>query len=201
MYKGKAIYQPSGKAADIIEIWKDVPEYEGLYQVSNLGRIKSLPRNGTRNSSRILKPRVDLGYERVWLSKADVVKPHKISRIVASVFILNPFNKPEVNHIDGNKSNNNVNNLEWVTKSENIKHAFNTGLAKPIREQKHAVINYNIAHQIRVLCETGMKQVDIARKFNITPQLVSSVKLNKSWSQCESLPDNCVTRDYNMFQS
>jgi len=163
------------------EIWKDIAGYEGLYQVSNLGRIKSLPRNGTINLERFIKPRVDSGYERVWLSKNNKTKPLKISRLVAMAFISNTYNKPEVNHIDGNKLNNCVVNLEWVTKSENIKHAFYSGLAKPTKEQKHAKANFVIATQVRMLCKQGIKQIEIARIFGLSRTIVSNIKLNKSW--------------------
>lgn len=104
------------------EIWKDIEGYEGLYQVSNLGRVKRL--KGTYMSTeRILKPRGNnTGYLQVHLCKNSKSKFDKVHRLVAQAFIPNPENKPQVNHIDENKTNNMVSNLEWVTVKENNNH-------------------------------------------------------------------------------
>lgn len=102
------------------EIWKDIKGYEGDYQISNLGRVKSLK----YKKERILKYFFDKdGYKNLTLTKNGKAKKKKIHRLVAECFIKNPFNKPDVNHIDLDKSNNNVSNLEWVNKRENMKHA------------------------------------------------------------------------------
>lgn len=110
------------------EIWKDVVGYEGLYRVSNKGNIISL--NAYHHGLiRPLKPRVNkCGYHTVSLRHNGKSIFTSVHIIVAKAFIPNPDNKPQVNHIDGNKSNNTVNNLEWVTSKENINHAINTGL-------------------------------------------------------------------------
>ncbi|MFA2595213.1 NUMOD4 domain-containing protein [Bacillus cereus] len=126
-----------------MENWKDIKGYEGIFQISSLGRVRSLPKL-TRNRHgeymtkvKIIKGWVkEAGYVCVTL-KVDGVKRHfRVHRLVAEAFIPNPLNKKQVNHIDGNKSNNQENNLEWVTAKENIAHAFETGLNKPIREKK-----------------------------------------------------------------
>lgn len=97
------------------EVWKDIEDYEGLYQVSNLGRVKRV----TTNS--ILKPlKHQQGYLRVRLSKNNIAFTKTIHRLVAQAFIPNPDNKPEVNHIDEDKTNNNINNLEWSTRKDNL---------------------------------------------------------------------------------
>lgn len=99
------------------EIWKDIPEYEGLYQVSNLGRIKSLPRKGTHTTKeRIMNfTKSNKGYFIAVLSKDYKKKSFSVHRLVAQAFIPNPNNLPQVNHKDENKENNNINNLEWCS--------------------------------------------------------------------------------------
>lgn len=101
----------------IDEDWKDITGYEGLYQVSNLGRIYSC------RYDRILTPSGDK-YLHVVLSTNNKPKSVLIHRLVADAFISNPENKPQVNHIDGDPTNNVVDNLEWMTAQENINHAY-----------------------------------------------------------------------------
>lgn len=105
-----------------VEIWKDIPEFENLYQVSNLGNVRSS--RGKVQKLQITK----FGYLRATLHKQRKEKKMHSHRLVALAFIPNPENKIEVNHIDGNKQNNHVENLEWNSKSENISHAFKIGL-------------------------------------------------------------------------
>lgn len=119
------------------EIWKDVPGYESRYQVSNIGRVKSKDmvvrtcgRGGKGETTRIMKGRLlnlcrTRQYDRVSITKN---KHQFVHCFVALAFIPNPNNYPVVNHIDGNKKNNHVDNLEWCTNEQNIKHAWETGL-------------------------------------------------------------------------
>ena len=110
-----------------MEEWKWIDGYEGEYQVSTKGNIKSFKKY---KEGAILKPKKD-GKDRylmICLSNNGSQKYYLIHRLVAQAFIQNPNNKEEVNHIDGNKKNNNVENLEWVTHSENIRHAFENNL-------------------------------------------------------------------------
>lgn len=112
------------------EIWKHVKGYEGLYEVSNKGRVKSnIKFHGVLN--RIMNPGLSSGYFTLTLYKNKTRKTKRVHRLVAENFIDNQKNKREVNHIDGNKLNNNVNNLEWCTSSENTIHSFKIGLQKP----------------------------------------------------------------------
>jgi hypothetical protein len=121
-----------------MEVWKGVKGYEGLYEVSNKGRVKSLARTIVRSDGqyktieeKILKSGTSSkGYLQINLCRSGKQKTMKIHRLVAEAFIPNPKNKPEVNHKDGNKSNNLFFNLEWVTAKENIRHAYDIGLMR-----------------------------------------------------------------------
>lgn len=119
-------------------IWKPIKSYSEFYEISSDGRVKSKDRiifdkNGIRlrlNKSKEISPRIGL-YKMVGLNKNRKQTQISIHRLVALHFIPNPDNKPQVNHKDGDKMNNNYWNLEWVTVSENIKHAFDIGLKTP----------------------------------------------------------------------
>lgn len=122
-----------------MEIWIDVKGFEGLYQVSNQGRLRSLDRpvKQRNNSIQVKKGKLiaqsenNKGYPLSNMSKGNKRYSRATHRLVAEAFIPNPENKPQVNHIDGDKENNNVDNLEWVTAKENTKHAIENGLMKP----------------------------------------------------------------------
>ena len=111
------------------EIWKDIPEYEGLYQASNLGRIRSIKRYGT--SGKILKGEIDeWGYIRISLSKNNKPKKNKAHRLILMTFCPTNDPKLQVNHKDGNKQNNKLENLEWCSASYNTIHSYINGLNK-----------------------------------------------------------------------
>ena len=105
----------------MVEEWKYVKGYEGLYQVSNLGRVKN-------RYNKILKGSTSHGYLRLGLCKDNKIKNTSMHRLVAEHFIENPTYKPYVNHIDGVIHNNKVDNLEWCTQKENVYHAIKNGL-------------------------------------------------------------------------
>lgn len=159
------------------EIWKDVNGYEGLYQVSNLGRVKSLEHLdsiGRKKKEKNMSTQEVSGYLRVWLSKGDNRKGYLVHRLVAKAFIPNICNKREVNHKDGNKQNNNANNLEWVTSSENQLHAYKSGLDKPSIKRRNdyrskpviQILNGKIINEFPSAMEaqrqTGFKQGTIS---------------------------------------
>lgn len=107
----------------MVEIWKDIRGYEGLYQVSNLGRV--------RRGGKLLHLNTNTyGYKHLTLSKNNVQKTVVIHKLVADAFIENPHSKPQINHKDGNKENNTAANLEWVTQEDNNRHAVKTMLRK-----------------------------------------------------------------------
>jgi hypothetical protein len=112
-----------GEVANMIEIWRDVKGYEGLYQVSNMGRVIS-------NNGLLHLNTNTYGYKHITLSKGNVQKTVVVHKLVADAFIENPHNKPQINHIDGNKENNAVANLEWVTQGDNNRHAIRMNLRK-----------------------------------------------------------------------
>ena len=120
------------------EIWRRVIGYEGLYEISNYGRLVSYYKKNGRGLSetpRFLKGKIDKdGYMEYTLSKNTKASSKRAHRLVAETFISNPLNKPEVNHIDGIKSNNHVSNLEWNTPSENGQHKYDIGLGEKSKE-------------------------------------------------------------------
>ena len=120
------------------EIFKDIIGYEGLYQISNLGTVLSLPKgNGNGYKTKVLKydikTHAHTNYARVTLSKEGKTKRFQVHRLVAQAFIANPENKPIVNHIDNNGLNNSVENLEWCSQTENMEHSAEHGRLDLVR--------------------------------------------------------------------
>lgn len=113
------------------EIWKDIPGYEGMYKCSNLGNVYSY------NSNAKMKARKqNSGYFLLHLNRFGIRKAFTVHRLIASVFVPNPENKPQVNHKNGNKEDNRASNLEWATAKENTNHAFKNGLVKDINKSR-----------------------------------------------------------------
>ena len=156
------------------EQWRDIKSFEGLYQVSTYGQVKRLSKTvvneGLKGKTKqfvskemILKPaRVSKGYLGVTLTKDGVRYPRKIHRLVAETFIDNPLNKSQVNHIDCDKTNNRIENLEWVTQQENIDHAKINGLItcekatlKKYRKVSQFDLSMNLIREWNSLKEAG----------------------------------------------
>lgn len=145
-----------------MEIWKDIKGYEGLYQVSNQGRVKSLERYKIgrfgikyRVNEKIIIPHQDkYGYIRVGIYKDGVERTIRIHKLVAEVFIPNPNNYTEINHIDEDKTNNRVENLEWCSRSYNVRYG-----SRLDKVSKALQGHYNTKCSKSVLC------VELNRKF------------------------------------
>lgn len=153
-----------------LEIWRDIPNYEGHYQVSNLGRVKALFYKNKHgiipNREKFLKPQNVRGYLRVALSENGIKNQYSVHRLVAEVFIPNNDNKTCVNHKDGNKANNCVDNLEWCTYSENEKHSHIVLGKQPINKKKvnQYDLKDNFIRQFESLAEAGRS---INKKYSL----------------------------------
>lgn len=186
------------------EIWKDVVGYEGIYQISNLGRVKSLdrveevhrldidkiirrPRRG-----RILKQKLNqAGYFVLHFrnTNGNGESWPQLHRLLGIAFLPNPENKPTINHKDGVKTNNSLDNLEWATMSENTQHAYDMGLAKSRikdysksgEENHNAKLTYDLADKIREDRASGMVLTSIAEKYNLGTSTVHRVCTNQRW--------------------
>lgn len=133
-----------------IEEWQDIEGWEGIYQISSRGRLKSFK---VDNNGRVLSTKNKTGwYLAVVLTlKHKKSESYKLHRLVAEAFIPNPLNKPEINHKDGNKQNNNDKNLEWCTHLENMKHSFATGLGS-FKEMNY----YNMVKKPKPVCQYNL---------------------------------------------
>ena len=169
------------------EIWAWISGYEGLYQISNFGRVKSFPKRNFHGTI-ILKPVIQKGgYLQVLLCKGGNERYFRVHRLVAQAFIPNPNNLPEVNHKFGNKFDNYVENLEWSTKSANIQHAFEMGL-NPKGEAHHgAKLTDEQREEARRIVIKGDRKFGVsalARKYGVhTATLYNVIYGRKPWKR------------------
>lgn len=160
------------------EIWRDICGYEGLYQVSNCGRVKRFHKT---TPPRILKPGLNTwGYLKVSLSRNNENETQNIHRLVAQAFIPNPDGKPQVNHKDGDKTNNCVDNLEWCTHEENNRHAIATGLRSVGENVACAKLTNEQARFIRENPDK-LLQRQLAELFGVDQTLISQIQLGKKY--------------------
>ena len=157
-----------------MEIWKNVVGYEANYVCSSKGEIKSIKRN------KVLKPSKSPLYYSVDLCKNGKIKKHLIHRIIAKAFHENAENKEQVNHINGNKLDNNVNNLEWVTRSENQLHSIRIGL-RHTRGEKNSQSKLTETQVIEIFNNKN-KLALIADFYKISISTVCDIKRGYSWT-------------------
>lgn len=158
------------------EIWKDIEGYEGLYQVSNFGRIKSFK----SFKSKILKPSLQSAkYLQITLCKNEK-KSVLMHRLVAKAFIVNPNNLPWVNHIDGNKLNNNVDNLEWNTEKEDCENKRKRNVIPKGENHGRAKLTEKQVSTIKEL-KGQYTYKKLGEMFNVTKYAIYLIYKNKNW--------------------
>lgn len=170
----------------MLEQWKSL---KGLvvngdnYEVSNLGNIRHVSSNKLRKPAKNNK-----GYQLVCLYQNNKVKGYLLHRLVALAFIPNIDNKPEVNHLDGNKENNVVTNLEWSTRTDNLRHAIDTGLQDVARGSNAggAKLTEEIVREIRNLFASGTRtQKQLSEQFGVSRRSVTNIINRTNWKHVE----------------
>lgn len=168
--------------------WEDIPGYEGEYQASRCGRIKSIDRviitkNGQlrKYKGRERKPQKhSSGYLAVNLRRSD---QHLWHRLIALTFLERPAGKDYVNHKDGNKLNNHSGNLEWTTRQENEEHAYSTGLKNSTGSNNTmAKLNERDVIKIRELVANGTDKLNVAKQFNVHKGTIDRVVSKRIWT-------------------
>ena len=173
------------------EVWRDVVGYEGLYQVSSLGRVRSLDAlvvsKGLKSKhirpGIIMTPQVsEFGYLRILLYRGmRDFKRHNVHRLVALAFVLNPLNKPQVNHKNGIKADNRVENLEWVTASENSRHAIENGLQVARRGEDNHYAKLSNA-DIVAIRNSKNRLRECAKEYGVSEGNISMIRNRKTWA-------------------
>ena len=167
--------------------WKDIVGYENEYQINQFGEIRTLKDSPKLKKYDVLKPQISKrnGYVYQMLYKNGKEKLLRVHRLVAMAFLPNPNNLPQVNHKDGNKQNNSVDNLEWCEQSYNMKHAYKNGLQIPSENQRKAIINTNKLKQKKV-CQ--IKDGEIINTFSGISEASRQTKISISCiSRCCNL--------------
>jgi len=187
---------------DAVEIWKPIQNYEGKYEVSNFGNVRSLVDNKLqiRSEPYYLTQRRDKdGYLKVTLSSSIFGgKDRLVHRIVAQTFIPNPENKAFVDHQNRNRANNRADNLKWVTKDENAKlTTLRGGREKSVEQcQKRSLIDENQALLILFLKETGLlNSAQISRALNVSKNTIFNIYDSFSWKNLIGLPYQQILKD------
>ncbi len=178
------------------EVWKPVSGFESLYEVSNLGRVRSLDRlcqhkdgNATRRAGRILKPGLRAGYPFVQLCDNESKRQAHVHRLVADAFCVKPEGCNVVNHLDGTRTNNEATNLEWTTNKGNAKHAYETGLNRiRIGEIKNvSKLKLEQVRSIRARLISGESCTDLANEFRVGVMTISDIRRGARWNTPEDV--------------
>jgi hypothetical protein len=163
------------------EIWKDIEGYNGKYRISTFGRVMAI--NGKYNGEHIFSPALDfVGYPITSLRINGRKTYFRLHRLVAEAFIPNPDNKKMVNHIDGNKANNNVQNLEWSTPLENITHAIKAGLINANGEKSsNSKLKTKDVLRIREMASNGITHDKIQMQFPVGRRHITDIVNRVNW--------------------
>ena len=165
------------------EVWKIIKDFHD-YEVSTAGRVRRKTNASGTSAGRILKPKLtQFGYHTVILRRFGQKKNVFVHRLVAEAFLHKPEEDLVVNHIDGDKTNNNVENLEWVTQHVNIQKDFAAG-RRSNRGEKNAaaILTEKIVLEMRELFSNGVRQKEIAAKYNVDVKLVHLIVRRKRWT-------------------
>lgn len=191
------------------EEWREIKGYEGYYEVSNIGNIRSMERYvNSKNKSIALKKAKSINmskrgaYISVKLSKENKEKTFSVHRLVALMFIPNPENKLEVNHIDGNKMNNFVGNLEWCTRSENGLHSYKNGLQSGRKGSKHHFTNLREYDIIQMFFDLnkGLTKREISIKYGLSYSNICKILRGKTWRHVADLISKGEAIDVNTLE-
>jgi len=181
MSKSKTI--PDPVQLPLFEIWKPIPGYESLYEVSNQGRIKRLPGTPKCNTERILTPPYSkTGYRFIFLHKKGTPKSHYVHRLVLCAFVGPLPENHEVNHKNGIHDDNRLENLEYVTRSENMLHRYRI-LEKPAchgEQHRSAKLTENQVREIRNLIDkTAVRE--LSRRYNVDERVIRDIRDRRIW--------------------
>lgn len=167
-------------------VWARIPDRQD-YAISGDGQIMRISATRKFEAGKLLKPTLlKIGYLMVSLCEAAKYKKRYLHRLVAKAFIPNPENKPEVNHKNGVKTNNGIENLEWATHKENMLHAGKTGLCKNGEARPDAKLTWTKVEAIRRLREQGRSYNHLARQFKVSARLISGICKGTRWSPAKS---------------
>jgi len=171
----------------MVEIWRDVDGFEGVYQVSNLGRVRRICERydsikADKRLNRILREkRAGRDYKMVCLTWQKRREYRFIHRLVATAFLDNPKGLPEVNHKNADKSDNRVGNLEWITVSENHRHAAESGIAYRGVLNGSAKLTPEKVREARRLNEAGVTRSELAKRYGVVYGTISDAIAGRTW--------------------